>query len=332
MSLSKSQARSGRNIFTSINTVTIGLFFILISTVGLVVATRQQEANVHRANELNGILADKGGPFVNYLLVGSDSRAGIDANELKTEHFGTVDGRRSDTVMILHVDNVLDTVSVLSVPRDLWLEIPDHGRNRLNAAYSYGADVLVRTIQESLGIPLNHYLEIDFVAFKEIVAALGGVDICFEYPTRDYKTALDVPTPGCYTLDKSQALAYARSRYFEVLKDGQWQIDGRADLGRIERQQIFLTSAVTKAIEQTTSNPLRTSELVNAAINSLTVDSALNILETANFLRPLASGGMQRFKLAVLPETIDDKAVLVLGSEAKAVLDYFAGVSGPPIK
>ena len=175
-------------------------------------------------------------------------------------------------------------------------------------------------------------LEIDFVAFKEIVAALGGVDICFEYPTRDYKTALDVPTPGCYTLDKSQALAYARSRYFEVLKDGQWQIDGRADLGRIERQQIFLTSAVTKAIEQTTSNPLRTSELVNAAINSLTVDSSLNILETANFLRPLASGGMQRFKLAVLPETIDDKAVLVLGVEAREVLDYFAGVSGPPIK
>jgi len=264
--------------------------------------------------------------------VGSDSRAGIDATELKTEHFGTIEGRRGDTVMILHVDNVLDTVSILSVPRDLWLEIPDHGKNRLNAAYSYGADVLVRTIQESLGIPLNHYLEIDFVSFKEIVSALGGVDICFEYPTRDYKTKLDVPTAGCYTLDKSQALAYARSRYFEVFKDGQWQIDGRADLGRIERQQIFLTSAVTKAIEQTTSNPLRTSELVNAAINSLTVDSALNILETANFLRPLASGGMQRFKLAVLPETIDDKAVLVLGSEAKAVLDYFAGVSGPPIK
>ncbi len=127
-------------------------------------------------------------------------------------------------------------------------------------------------------------------------------------------------------------MAYARSRYFEVFKEGQWQIDGRADLGRIERKQIFLTSAVTKAIEQTTSNPLRTSELVNAAINSLTVDSSLNILETANFLRPLASGGMQRFKLAVLPETIDDKAVLVLGAEATEVLDYFAGVSGPPIK
>ena len=77
MSMSKSQARSGRKIFTSINTVTIGLFFVLISAVGLVVATQQQEANVHRANELNGVLADKEGPFVNYLLVGSDSREGI---------------------------------------------------------------------------------------------------------------------------------------------------------------------------------------------------------------------------------------------------------------
>jgi anionic cell wall polymer biosynthesis LytR-Cps2A-Psr (LCP) family protein len=142
MSLSKPQARNGRNTFTSINTVTIGLIFILISTVGLVVATRQQEANVHRANELNGILADTGGPFVNYLLVGSDSRAGIDANELKSEHFGTIEGRRSDTVMILHVDNILDTVSILSVPRDLWLEIPDHGKNRLNAAYGHSVKPL----------------------------------------------------------------------------------------------------------------------------------------------------------------------------------------------
>ncbi|MEI8392752.1 MAG: LCP family protein [Actinomycetes bacterium] len=332
MSLSKPTTRGWRKIFLGVNIITIGLFFVLISAVGLVVATKQQEGNVHRANELNGILADKEGPFVNYLLVGSDSRAGIDANELKTEHFGKADGRRSDTVMILHVDNILKTTSILSVPRDLWLEIPGHGKNRLNAAYGYGADVLVRTIQESLGIPLNHYLEVNFVSFKQIIAALGGVDICFDYPTRDHKTGLDVPTAGCYTLDNSQSLAYARSRYFEVFKDGQWRIDGRADLGRIERQQTFFAAAVAKAISQTTANPLRTSELVNAAVSSVTVDGALNILETANFLRPLASGGMQRFKLSVLPETIDDKAVLVLGSEAKAVLDYFAGISGPPNK
>jgi LCP family protein required for cell wall assembly len=188
----------------------------------------------------------------------------------------------------------------------------------------------VNTIQGSLGIPLNHYIEVDFTSFKNIINALGGVDICFEYATRDINTGLNVPTPGCYTLDQYQSLAYARSRYYEVFRDGAWDVDGRADLGRIERQQVFLQAAISKAIQQTASNPMRTSELVNAAVNSLTVDPGLNLIETAEYLRPLASGGVQRYPLSVLPETVDGKDVLVLGANAGAVLAYFAGTAGPP--
>ena len=102
-------------------------------------------------------------------------------------------------------------------------------------------------------------------------------------------------------------------------------------LADIELSRVYFEILIDLAKNQKDTT-IQYGELVNAAINSLTVDSSLNILETANFLRPLASGGMQRFKLAVLPETIDDKAVLVLGVEATEVLDYFAGVSGPPIK
>jgi LCP family protein required for cell wall assembly len=232
--------------------------------------------------------------------------------------------------MIMHVDNALGTASIMSVPRDLWIDIPGYGKDRLNSAYSYGADVLVNTIQGSLGIPLNHYIEVDFTSFKNIVNALGGVDICFEYPTRDFNTGLNVPAPGCYTLDQYQSLAYARSRYYEVFRDGAWDVDGRADLGRIERQQVFLQAAISKAIQQTSSNPMRTSELINAAVNSLTVDPGLNLIETAEYLRPLASGGVQRYPLSVLPETVDGKDVLVLGANAGAVLAYFAGTAGPP--
>jgi anionic cell wall polymer biosynthesis LytR-Cps2A-Psr (LCP) family protein len=115
-----------------------------------------------------------------------------------------------------------------------------------------------------------------------------------------------------------------------VFRDGSWDIDGRADLGRIERQQIFLQAAISKAIEQTTANPMRTSELINAAVNSLTVDPGLNLIDTADYLKPLASGGVRRYSLPVVPEMVDEKDVLVLGAEAGAVLAYFAGTAGPP--
>ena len=333
MSTPRPTARRRRTLFPQINTLTIGAVFVALTAIGLVIATKQQEANVNRANELGGILNDKSGPFVNYLLVGSDTRETADPNSPDYGGIGSTNeagGRRSDTVMIMHVDNALGTASIMSVPRDLWIDIPGYGKDRLNSAYSYGADVLVNTIQGSLGIPLNHYIEVDFTSFKNIVNALGGVDICFEYPTRDINTGLNVPTPGCYTLDQYQSLAYARSRYYEVFRDDAWDVDGRADLGRIERQQVFLQAAISKAIQQTSSNPMRTSELINAAVNSLTVDPGLNLIETAEYLRPLASGGVQRYPLSVLPETVDGKDVLVLGANAGAVLAYFAGTAGPP--
>ena len=316
-----------------INVLSVAAASIVITSVGLVVATRQQADSVERVGELNGKLSDQSGPFVNYLLVGSDTREGMDPNSPDYGGIGdanTTTGRRSDTIMVLHVDNELGTASVMSLPRDLYVDIPGHGRDRINAAYSYGADVLVTTVQQSLGIPLNHYLEVDFASFKTIVRALGGVDICFELPTRDTNTGLYVPEPGCYTLDEYQSLAYARSRHFEEFKDGEWHVDGRSDLGRIQRQQAFLQSAVSKAVSQTSSNPMRTGELVNAAVASLRVDPGTNLVETADFLRPLASGGIARYSLPVVPETIDDKAVLVLGADAPVFLGYFAGVSGPP--
>ena len=333
MSSPRQSARRRRKILPQINTLTIGAVFVALTAIGLVVATKQQEANVNRADALGGVMADKSGPFANYLLVGSDTRETADPNSPDYGGIGSTNetgGRRSDTVMILHVDSELGTASMMSLPRDLWVDIPGYGKDRLNSAYSHGPEVLVNTIQGSLGIPLNHYIEVDFTSFKNIVSALGGVDVCFEYPTRDINTGLNVPVPGCFTLDQYQSLAYARSRYYEVFRDGAWDVDGRADLGRIERQQIFLQAAISKAIQQTTANPMRTSELINAAVNSLTVDPGLNLLETADYLRPLATGGVKRYPLSVVPEMINEKDVLVLGAEAGAVLAYFAGTAGPP--
>lgn len=328
-----SARRRRRVIAPRVNTITVAVAFVVLTAVGLLVATKQQEANVERVGELNGMLADTSGPFVNYLLVGSDTREGIDPNSPDYSGIGNTDdagGQRSDTLMILHVDNERGTASIMSIPRDLWVDIPGHGKNRINTAYQYGADVLVTTVQQSLGVPLNHYVEVNFNSFKSIVSALGGVDLCFEFPTRDVHVGLNVPEPGCYTLDPIQSLAYARSRYYETFQNGEWVVDGRADLGRIARQQAFMQAAINKAIEQTTSNPLRTSELVNAAVSSLRVDPGTNLVETAEYLKPLAGNGVTRYSLPVMPETIDGKDVLVLGADSPNYLGYFAGVVGPP--
>jgi LCP family protein required for cell wall assembly len=334
MATNTPSARRRRHaIAPRVNTVTVALAFVVLTTVGLLVATKQQEANVERVGELNGMLADTSGPFVNYLLVGSDTREGIDPNSPDYSGIGSTDdagGQRSDTLMILHVDNERGTASIMSIPRDLWVDIPGHGKNRINTAYQYGADVLVTTVQQSLGVPLNHYVEVNFNSFKSIVSALGGVDLCFDFPTRDVHVGLNVPEPGCFTLDPIQSLAYARSRYYETFQNGEWVVDGRADLGRIARQQAFMQAAINKAIEQTTSNPLRTSELVNAAVSSLRVDPGTNLVETAEYLKPLAGNGVTRYSLPVMPETIDGKDVLVLGADSPNYLGYFAGVVGPP--
>jgi LCP family protein required for cell wall assembly len=325
--------RRRRTIAPRVNTITVALAFIVLTAVGLLVATKQQESNVERVGELNGMLADTSGPFVNYLLVGSDTREGIDPNSPDYSGIGNTNdagGQRSDTLMILHVDNERGTASIMSIPRDLWVDIPGHGKNRINTAYQYGADVLVTTVQQSLGVPLNHYVEVNFNSFKSIVSALGGVDLCFDFPTRDVHVGLNVPQPGCYTLDPIQSLAYARSRYYDTFQNGEWVVDGRADLGRIARQQAFMQAAINKAIEQTTSNPLRTSELVNAAVSSLRVDPGTNLVETAEYLKPLAGNGVTRYSLPVMPETIDGKDVLVLGADSPNYLGYFAGVVGPP--
>lgn len=327
------ERRPRQRIAPGLNVVTLGLFFLVVSAVGLFVATRQQEASVERVGELDGVMADSQSSFVNYLLVGSDTREGADPNSIDYGGIGDTTetgGNRSDTIIVLHVDNDRDTASIMSIPRDLWVDIPGYGLDRVNSAYTYGPDVLVQTVQTALGLPINHYIEVDFFSFKDIIGALGGVDMCFDHPTRDLNTGLWIGEPGCYNLGPVMSLAYARSRYYEVNRTGEWEVDGSADLGRVIRQQKFLQAAVAKAAQQMAANPLRASDLINAAVGSLRVDPGTNLVESAEFLRPLAAGGLARYTLPTFPEEIGGKSVLVLGAEAPKVLRYFAGLDEPP--
>jgi len=302
---------------------------------GLGMTTRARLDEIPRLDAVAGVLSTVGdGPVVNYLLVGSDSRAGADPNDPDFGSIGGEDetgGQRSDTIMVLRYDRASGAVSLLSLPRDLWLEIAGTGsKNRINSAYGRGPEVLVQTVQDALGIPVHHYVEVDFQGFKRLVDAIGGVEVCFGAAARDLHTGLFIPDPGCYVLDGVAGLQYARSRYYEELIDGEWQMDGTADIGRTARQQAFMEAALATTIDSTAANPFRASSVVDAGVSSILVDPALDLATMARELRPVASNGVQRYSLPVRGTTIDGKSVLLLDDGALQIISYFQGGPQPP--
>jgi LCP family protein required for cell wall assembly len=274
------------------------------------------------------VLSPANATIDNYLLVGSDSRQFGDPNTGET---GQVSGNRSDTIMVLRYDKGSGEASLLSIPRDLYVTVPGHdGQRRINAAFNDGADVLVRTVQTALGIPIHHYVEIDFTGFERLVEALGGVQVCFLYPTRDVNTGLDVRDPGCHVLNGKQALGYARSRHYEEFRDGKWHEDPTSDLGRSKRQREFVNACLQETVAQLKTNPFRAGELVSAIGDAVRLDEHLDPIEAGSSLRGAVNGGLHSYALPVVPKTIDGNAVLLLGDGSDAVLAYFRGVGPAP--
>ncbi len=134
----------------------------------------------------------KEGPS-NYLVVGSDTRDGIGADEAGAGAFLDTGedqtGHRSDTLMVVRIDPSKRAASVLSVPRDLWVQIDGEG-HRINAAYNDGPQAVIDAVEANLGVPINHYVEVDFIAFQRLVEAVGGVPIYASSPVRDTNSGL----------------------------------------------------------------------------------------------------------------------------------------------
>lgn len=327
-------ARNGSSRVRS-SSRSLALFFAVVVAVvgaaGVIRAANDRTSNVERIDDLDDILVASDGPAVNYLLIGSDSREGSDPDSSDYGGIGDtsdVSGRRSDTIMILRQERDGNRAALVSIPRDLWVEIAGEGySSRVNSAYNEGADVLAATINQELGIPINHVVDIDFFGFKELVDAIGGTTICFDHVTRDLNSGLD-QQPGCHELDGQQALAYARSRHYEEFRDGQWQEDPRADLGRIERQQHFISRTAETTIQRLQADPFLASDLIDAASGTVRLDENLEPLEAAGTLRKAFGNGFTTYQLPVIAETIDGNAVLRLGDGADEILDYFRG-EGP---
>jgi LCP family protein required for cell wall assembly len=304
-----------------------------VGAFGVIRAADARTGSIERIEGLELALTPQAGPAQNYLLIGSDTRENADPNDADFGSIGDanqVTGRRSDTIMILRQEANGDGASIVSLPRDLWVNIVGRQNpSRINAAYGDGTDVLAQTITQELGIPINHVVDIDFNGFKELVDAVGGTPVCFLYPTRDKNTGLD-QQPGCHVLDGVQSLQYARSRYYEEFRDGAWQKDPTADLGRIERQQSFLQMTADATIDRLQSDPFLASQLIDAGTAAVRMDPGLDPVGAAGTLRKAFSTGLNKYRLPVSGVTKDGNAVLVLDPGAEPILNYFRGIGPPP--
>lgn len=212
--------------------------------------------------------ADAGGdrpgnqPGQTYLLVGSDSREGLSAEERKRLGTGSTAGRRTDTMMLVHVP-VGGKPALISVPRDSYLPIPGKGSNKINAAYAFGGpELLVQTVERNTGLRVDSYVEVGFGGFVNIIDALGGIEMCLPKAIKDRDSHLDL-RKGCQNLDGTTALGYVRMR----------KADPRGDLGRVERQREMLAAVAKKAASPATVlNPVRYWTLSNASTSAVTLD------------------------------------------------------------
>lgn len=282
--------------------------------------------------ELGSVLTERSSTVgaQNFLLVGVDSAANLSSDDPARVGREEVGGLRSDTIMVLRVDPTTERASLLSLPRDLWVPLASGGSNRINVAIEIGGpEELIDTIEEHLGIPINHYVQVDFAGFRDLVDVIDGVEVFFERPARDRRSGLDVEAAGCVSLDPDQALAFVRSRHYESYVDGRWRTDPTGDLGRITRQQDFIVRALRRAIDKGVRNPVTLDNLVDAALDTVTVDDRLtgaDIVDLGRRFRGFHPEQLDLFTLPVADATIGGAAVLrLVDRQAQPVLDLFRG-------
>lgn len=318
---------------------------VLVGTVGafgVIRAADLRADDVVRIEGLQNVLAEVPDaddesieyPAENYLLVGSDTREGVDPNSEDAAVIGDtsdVGGRRADTIMVLRQEHN-GGAALMSLPRDLWVEIAGTGRSqRINSAYNEGPERLAATVTQALGIPIHHYVEVDFVGFKDIIDRLGGVEVCVGYAARDSNSGLTLQ-PGCQNLDGVQALAFARSRNYEEWDGSDWRLDPRADLGRIERQQLFMRAAVDGALRKLRSSPFSSGDVIEAVTDSVRIDDRLDPIKAGDALRNAAEEGLRTYSLPVYPDVVNGNAVLLLDDDADVLLGYFRGEAPAPVE
>ncbi|MEE2036393.1 LCP family protein [Nocardiopsis sp. CT-R113] len=271
-----------------------------------------------------------------FMIVGSDSRDGLDDDQIQELATGRAEGRRTDTIMVLYIPDGDGEPTIVSVPRDSYvpMAIPGYADNKINTAFADavcgtdeggeevcgGPAPLVESFERASGVRIDHYAEIGMGGFVDIVDAVGGVELCPEEPMADPKAGLDIEA-GCQTMDGGTALGYVRTR-----------ATPRADLDRIARQREFFSALVAEASAPSTMfNPFQALPLVTAGTDTFMVDEGDNLRHLATMLLAMR-GGTQTTAIPVgSTPSIDQVGSVVVWDEVRSEEMFSAMREGEPI-
>ncbi|MFN2609560.1 MAG: LCP family protein [Actinomycetota bacterium] len=246
---------------------------------------------------------------INVLILGSDSREGLSAEELKKydpEGTDRKTGRRSDTIMLLHLDPKQAKAVIVSFPRDLRVTKPDGKVGKINSIYQQGPQAMIDEVARYSGLPIQHYVEVNFEGFKNVVNALGGVSVYFDRPIKEPDSGLNVPS-GCVRISGDQALSFVRVR----------KID--SDFGRIARQQLFIKLMMKKVMSAgTILNPVKLIKLADLFSKNVKTDNDLSIgfvKQLATKLGGFNSENVDMRQLPATPKNINGVSFVVANEE-----------------
>ncbi|MQY26947.1 Transcriptional regulator LytR [Nocardia sp. RB56] len=261
------------------------LILLLILIVTPIAALIYLDGTLTRIDALGGYSKRVGDtPGTNWLLAGSDSRAGLTSAQeaqLTTGSAADAGGERSDTMMLVHIPKSGQT-TIVSLPRDSYVSIPGHGRDKLNAAFSLGGPKLLsQTVEIATGLHIDHFAKIGFGGFAGLVDAVGGIDMCLPRPMNDPLAGIDLPA-GCQRLDGTKALGFVRSRATAL-----------ADLDRMNDQRLFLAALLKKSTSASTlANPFRLWSLAHGAAGAVQVDHGDHLWDLARLGWALRGGAI----------------------------------------
>ncbi len=254
--------------------------------------------------------SDTGG--TTYLLVGSDSRAGLSTQQKGELGTGSAAGNRTDTILMLHIPGGGGPNLLLSIPRDSYVDIPGKGKNKINAAYALGGPkLLVQTVEQNTGIKIDDYIEIGFAGFVDVVDAVGGIQVCPKEAIQDRKAGRLKMRKGCQEIDGRTALGYSRSRAFS-----------NGDITRTEHQREVITQVGKKAASWSTILlPWRYFKVNKAGSESLRIGEDVGPIDLAKFAWAMAHSGDSKrcvVPFSSLSFTTPDGQSAVLWDQAKS--------------
>ena len=283
-------------IFTGISIAVLAISAISALAFGTVTAS------INKIDVFSGIdkRPEKKSTAMNYLLVGSDTREGLSKEELKALRVGsiaTAAGKRSDTMLLVHISKARDKAVLISIPRDTFALIPEHksksgklipaAYSKINSSFNWGgAPLLIQTVEEMTELKIDHYIEINFAGFARIVDSIGGVEVCTKKDINDPKSHL-ILEAGVHTLNGIESLKYVRTREF----------DGLGDLGRMQRQQAFMSAVLRKATSAgVLLNPITMASFINSSLSAVTTDSELknsDLIALAKQIKSLSTSSVR---------------------------------------